>query len=91
MARLKDKLVECISINLAKEKYGDKSKKDQCYIEAEDIFKDLLLRVLIEKSKRNPLEYIECLENIEELCDLDYYDTFFLESLVFGEWVKEIF
>lgn len=85
MARLKDKLVECISINLAKERYGDPNKKHEFYVEAEDIFKDLLLRVLIEKSKRNPLEYIECLENIEEICDLDYYDVWFLESIVFGE------
>ena len=82
---IKDKLINCIAINLAKERYGDPNKKHEFYIEAEDIFKDLLLRVLIEKSKRNPLEYIECLENIEELCDLDYYDVWFLESQVFGE------
>lgn len=91
MARLKDKLVECISINLAKQRYGDTSKKDEFYIEAEELLKTLLLQVLIEKSKRNPLGYITFLENVEELCDLDYYDVWFLESMVFGEWVKEIF
>ena len=84
MARLKDKLVECISINLAKQKYGDKSKKDEFYIEAEQLLKTLLLQVLVEKSKVDPLGYVEMLENIEELCDLDYYDVWFLESLVFG-------
>ena len=81
---IKDKLVNCISINLAKQKYGDKNKSDQCYIEAEQLLKTLLLQVLIEKSKKNPLEYVEFLENIEELCGLDYYDVWFLESLVFG-------
>lgn len=84
MARLEDKLVECIAINLAKEKYGDKSKKDEFYIEAEDLFKDLLLRMLIEKSKNDPLDYITFLENVEEICDLDYYDVWFLESMIFG-------
>ena len=84
MARLKDKLVECIAINLSKEKYGNSNKKYEFYIEAEDLFKDLLLRVLIEKSKRNPLGYITFLENVEELCDLDYYDVWFLESMIFG-------
>ena len=82
---LKNKLVECISINLAKQKYGDKSKKDECVIEAEYLLKDLLLRVLMEKKNGDPLEYITFLENIEELCNLDYYDVWFLESLVFGE------
>ena len=82
---IKDKIINCIAINLAKERYGDSNKSYEFYIEAEDLFKDLLLRMLIEKSKRNPLEYIECLENIEELCDLDYYDVWFLESQVFGE------
>ena len=82
---IKDKIINCIAINLSKEKYGNPNKKHEFYIEAEDLFKDLLLRMLIEKSKRNPLEYIECLENIEELCDLDYYDVWFLESQVFGE------
>ena len=81
---IKDKLVECIAINLSKEKYGDKSKSDQCYIEAEQLLKTLLLQVLVEKSKSDPLEYVEMLENVEELCGLDYYDVWFLESLVLG-------
>lgn len=81
---IKDKLVECISINLAKEKCGDPNKKHEFYIEAEDLFKDLLLRVLIEKANGDPLDYITFLENVEELCDLDYYDVWWLESLVFG-------
>ena len=86
MARsLKNKLVECISINLAKQKYGDKNKKDQCYIEAEELLKTLLLQVLVEKAKCDPLDYITFLENVEELCDLDYYDVWFLESTIFGE------
>ena len=81
---IKDKIIECISINLAKQKYGNKNKKDQCYIEAEELLKTLILQILIEKSKRNPQEYVECLENVEEIFDLDYYDEFFIESLVFG-------
>ena len=81
---LKDKLVKCVAINLAKQKYGDKSKSDQCYIEAEQLLKTLLLQVLVEKSHDDPLEYITFLENVEELCDLDYYDVWFIESLVFG-------
>ena len=81
---IKEKIVECISINLAKQRYGDASKKDQCYIEAEQLLKTLLLQVLVEKSKGDPLGYVEMLENIEELCELDYYDVWFLESLVFG-------
>ena len=86
MARsLKNKLVECISINLAKERYGDKSKKDEFYIEAEAIFKDLLLRVLIERSKGDPLKYVECLENFAEICDWDFYDIDYIETLIFGE------
>ena len=85
MARsLKNKLIECISINLAKQKYGDKSRKDECYIEAEYLLKDLLLQVLIEKSKRDPQEYTVFLENMEEILGLDYYDIFFIESMVFG-------
>ena len=89
MARsLKNKLVECISINLAKQKYGDPSKKDEFYIEAEYLLKDLLLRILIERSNGDPQEYVECLENVEELCGLDYYDVWFLESLVFGNWER---
>ena len=82
---IKDKIINCIAINLAKEKYGDPKKAMECYIEAEDLFKDLLLRVLIEKSNGNPLKYVECLENFEEICGWDFYDTFFVESLVFGE------
>ena len=85
MATIKDKLVECISINLAKQKYGDASKKDQFYIKAEYLLKDLLLRVLIERANGDPLEYVTFLENVEELCDLDYYDVWFLESTIFGE------
>ena len=79
---IKDKLVECISINLAKQKYGDKSRKDEFVIEAEYILKDLLLRVLMEKKNGDPLEYVEMLENIEEIMDLDYYDVWFIESEV---------
>ena len=89
--KIKDKLVECVAINIAKEKCGDKSKSDEFLIEAEDIFKDLLLRVLIEKSKNDPLYYITFLENVKEICDLDCYDIEFIENFVFGEWVKEIF
>ena len=82
---IKDKLVDCICVNLAKQKYGDKSKKDECVIEAEYLLKDLLLRVLMEKKNGDPLEYITFLENVEELCNLDYYDVWFLESMIFGE------
>ena len=82
---VKNKLIECIAINLAKERYGDKSKKDEFYIEAEDLLKTLLLQVLVEKANGgNPLDYIECLENVEELCNLDCYDVWFLENLIFG-------
>ena len=87
---IKDKLVECVAINLAKQKYGDKSKKDEFVIEAEMLLKTLILQVLVEKSHGNPLEYIEMLENVEELCDLDYYDVWFLESTIFGEWSIEV-
>ena len=87
MARsLKNKLVECISINLAKQKYGDKNKKDQCYIEAEELLKTLLLQVLVEKANGgDPLEYVTFLENMEEIFELDYYDVYFLESTIFGD------
>ena len=85
MARLKDKLVECIAINLAKEKYGNSKKKYEFYIEAEYTLKDLLLRVLMEKANGDPYGYIECLENIEEICNLDFYDVYFIEHLVFGD------
>ena len=81
---IKDKLVDCICVNLAKQKYGDKSKKDECVIEAEYLLKDLLLRVLMEKKNGDPLEYITFLENVEELCNLDYYDVCFLESMIFN-------
>lgn len=83
---VKNKLVECISINLAKEKYGDKSKKDEFLIEAEELLKTLLLQVLVEKAHGgDPLQYVEFLENVEEIFDADYYDIFFIESLVFGD------
>ena len=81
---IKDKLVDCICVNLAKQKYGDKNKKDQCYVEAEQLLKTLLLQVLVEKSKGDPLGYVEMLENISEIMDLDYYDVWFFESLIFG-------
>ena len=81
---IKDKLVDCICVNLAKQKYGDKSKKDEFYIEAEMLLKQLLLDVLVERSKGDPLEYITFLENFEEICGWDYYDVYFIESLVFG-------
>ena len=82
---IKDKLVECVAINMAKEKCGDPSKKYKFYIEAELILKQLFLDVLIEKSKGDPLEYVTFLESMEEIFGLDYYDVYFLESLVFGE------
>ena len=87
MARsLKNKLVECISINLAKQKYGDASKKDAFYIEAEELLKTLLLQVLVEKANGgDPLDYITFLENVEEIFELDYYDVYFIESVVFGD------
>ena len=84
MARLKDKLVECIAINLVKEKYGNSKKKYEFYIEAESLLKNLLLSVLIEKSKNDPLEYVTFLENVEEICGLDCYDIDYIESLVFN-------
>lgn len=84
MAAIKEKIVDCIAINLSKEKYGNSNKKHEFYIEAEDLFKDLLLRVLIERSNGDPLDYITFLENVEELCDLDYYDIYFLESVIFN-------
>ena len=85
MAAIKDKLIELVAINISKEKYGNPSKKAEFYVEAEDLFKDLLLRVLAERSKNDPQEYIECLENFEEICDWDYYDVWFLESIIFGD------
>lgn len=86
MAAIKDKLVECIARNIAKERYGNPNKAMECYIEAEDLFKDLLLRVLIEKANGgDPLEYVTFLENVEEICGLDCYDIDYIESLVFGD------
>ena len=82
---IKDKIVSCIAINIAKERYGDKNKSDEFLIEAEMLFKQLLLDALVERSKGDPLEYVECLENFEEICNWDYYDTWFVESFVFGD------
>ena len=83
---IKDKIVECVAINLAKEKCGDKSKKDEFCIEAEELLKTLVLQVLVEKANGgDPLQYVEFLENIEEIFELDVYDVWFLESLVFSE------
>lgn len=81
---IKDKIVNCIAITMAKEKCGDPSKSDAFLIEAELLFKQLLLDALIERSKGDPLGYVEMLENFEELCGWDFYDTFFVESMVFG-------
>ena len=82
---IKDKLVQCAAITMAKKKCGDPKKSDAFIIEAELLLKQLFLDVLIERSTGDPLEYVEFLENIEELCGLDYYDVWFLESLVFGD------
>ena len=82
---IKDKLVELVARNIAKEKYGNTSKSAEFLIDAELLLKQLFLDVLIEKSKSDPLEYVEFLENIEELCGLDYYDVYFIESVVFGD------
>ena len=84
MATIKDKLVECIAINLAKERCGDKSKSDKFLIEAEILLKQLLLDVLIERSTGDPLEYVEMLENIAEIMDADYYDIEYIETLIFS-------
>ena len=86
MAAMKDKIVNCIAINMAKEKCGDPNKSDEFLIEAEDLFKDLLLRVLIEKANGgDPLQYVEMLENVEEICELDCYDIDYIETLIFGD------
>ena len=86
MAAMKDKIVNCIAINMAKEKCGDPNKSDEFLIEAEDLFKDLLLRVLIEKANGgDPLQYVEMLENVEEICELDCYDIDYIEKLIFGD------
>ena len=81
---IKDKLVECIAINMAKEKYGDPKKAMNFYIEAELLLKQLLLDVLIERSTGDPLKYVECLENFKEICDWDDYYVYFIESLIFS-------
>ena len=81
---VKNKLVECISINLAKHKYGDPSKKDEFYREAEDLLKTLLISSLVDKVNGDPLQYIELLENIEEILGLDYYEVKYIKKLVFG-------
>ena len=81
---VKNKLIECVAINLAKQKYGNANKKDEFYIEAELLLKQLFLDVLVERSKGDPIEYITFLENIEEICNWDYYDIEYIESLVFG-------
>ena len=84
MAAIKEKIVECVAINLAKEKCGDPNKAMEFYVDAELLLKHLFLEVLIERSKGDPLEYITFLENVEELCGLDCYDVWFLESMIFG-------
>ena len=81
---IKDKLIECVAINLSKERYGDSSKSDEFLIEAELLLKHLFLDVLIERSKGDPIEYIEFLENMEEICGLDCYDVDYIESLIFN-------
>ena len=85
MAAIKDKLVELVARNIAKERYGNPNKSDELLIEAEMLLKQLFLDVLVERSKSDPLQYLECLENFTEICDWDFYDTFFVESLIFGE------
>lgn len=82
---INDKLVDCIAINIAKERYGDASKSDELCIEAEELLKQLFLDVLVEKSKGDPLEYVEMLENIAEICDWDYYYIEYIETLIFGD------
>ena len=85
MAAIKDKLVECIARNIAKERYGNPKRSDEFYIEAEELLKTLLLQVLVEKANGgDPLEYVEMLENIAEIMDADYYDVYFIESLIFS-------
>ena len=81
---IKDKLVQCIAVNMAKERCGDPKKSDAFLIEAELLFKQLLLDVLVERSKGDPLGYVECLENFEEICDWDYYDIEYIESIIFN-------
>ena len=81
---IKDKIIECIAVNMAKQRCGNPSKKDQFVIEAEMMLKTLLLQVLVERAHGDPSQYVEMLENVEEIMDLDVYDVWFLESLVFG-------
>ena len=90
MTAIKDKLVELVAINLSKERYGDSNKSDEFLIEAELLLKHLFLDVLIDKSKNDPLEYVEFLENVKEICDWDDYYVDYIESLVFGEWSRDI-
>ena len=80
---IKNKLVECISINLAKQRCGDPKRSDQYYIEAEQLLKTLLLQVLVERSKNDPQEYVEFLENVVEICDWDDYYVDYIENLIF--------
>ena len=83
MAAIKDKLVELVAINMAKERYGNSNKKYQFYVEAELLLKHLFLDVLIERSTGDPLKYVECLENFEEICDWDDYYVDYIENLIF--------
>ena len=80
---IKDKIVDCIAINMAKEKYENPNKSYQFYVEAELLLKQLLLDVLIERSTGDPLKYVECLENFEEICDWDDYYVDYIETLIF--------
>ena len=82
---VKDKLIKCVAINMAKKRYGNSNKSDKFLIEAELLLKQLFLDVLIEKSKNDPLEYVTFLESTEEIFGLDYYDVYFIENLVFNE------
>ena len=83
---IKDKLVECIARNIAKEKYGNPNKSYQFYVEAEELLKTLLLQVLVEKANGgDPLEYVECLENFEKICNWDFYDIDYIKKLIFGD------
>ena len=82
---IKDKLVECVARNIAKERYGNPKRSDEFYIEAEELLKTLLLQVLVEKANGgDPLCYVECLENFAEICDWDFYDIDYIETLIFG-------
>ena len=85
--KIKDKIINCVAINMAKEKYGDSSKSDEFLIEAELLLKHLFLDVLIEWPKGDPIEYIEFLENVVEICDWDDYYVDYIENLIFW-WVN---